>query len=34
MKNEKNYMSFQMLKVWQILKDFARSFYQAYTSYY
>ena len=29
MKNEQNYMGFLMIKLWQILKDFARSFNQA-----
>ena len=29
MKNEKNYVDFLIHKIWQILKDFARSFNQA-----
>ena len=28
MKNEKNYVGFPMIKIWQILKDFAKSFHQ------
>ena len=29
MKNEKNYIGFLVHEIWQILKDFARSFHQA-----
>ena len=34
MKNEKNYMDFLMIKIWQIFNRFGRSFHQAKTSYY
>ena len=35
MKNEKkNYMDFLMIKIWQILKRFTRSFHQAQISYF
>ena len=34
MKNEKNYMGFVMIKIWQILKHFYRALSWAQTSYF